>query len=58
MGVWSGGENKGWRKDQRRGGQEVESEEAGQEELGVVKAMLSVAAAMREAAKVAEVAID
>ena len=51
-----GGENKGWGEEQRRGGQEVEREEVEQEELGVAKAMLSLAGAMRKAAKIAELA--
>jgi len=46
----------GWGEEQQRGGQEVEREEAEEEELGVAKAMLSLAGAMRKAAKVAELA--
>ena len=53
--MWGLGENKGWGEEQHRGGQEVEREEA-EEELGVAKAMLSLAGAMRKAAKVAELA--
>ena len=54
--MWGWRENKGWGEEQRRGGQEVEREEAEQEELGVAKVMLSLAGAMRKAAKVAELA--
>ena len=47
-------------EEQRRGGQGVEREKAGSEqdseELGVAKVMLSLAGAMRKAAKVAELA--
>ncbi len=45
----------GLRREQG-GGQEVEREEAEQEELGVAKATLSLAGAMRKATKVAELA--
>ena len=54
--MWGLGENKGRKEEQRRGGQEVEREETEQEELGVAKVMLSLAGAMRKAAKVAELA--
>jgi hypothetical protein len=46
----------GWGEEQWRGGQEVEREEAEQEELGVAKVMLSLAGAMRNVAKVVELA--
>ncbi len=52
--MWALGKNKGRGEEQRRGGQEVEREEAEQEELGVAKVMLSLVGAMRKAAKVAE----
>ncbi len=50
------GRNKGWGEEQRRGGQEVEREEAEQDELRVAKVTLSLAGAMRKAAKVVELA--